>query len=151
MKPEYLVAVDGSPEGEHALEHALDITDAKNGVLTVVYAVQPDIYKGARDEPISGLSDAYRRDVLQSIDDAEDRGQEILKDAVAIAENHEQDIETELLYGNPITEIPDYIEEEGFDAIFIGHRGQTERSDIGLGSVANAIVERTTVPVTIVR
>lgn len=151
MKPQYLVGVDGSQEATHALEYAVDIADAKNGLLTAVHAVQPNIYGGSREEPVSGRPDAYRREVLQSIEDAEERGQEVLDEAVTVAEDLGQEIETELLYGDPIQEIPDYVAEEEFDGVFVGHRGHSERPDIVLGSFANAIVERTNVPVTIVR
>jgi len=40
---------------------------------------------------------------------------------------------------------------EGVDPIYLGHRGRLERVKRVLGSVAKMIVERATVPVTVVR
>jgi nucleotide-binding universal stress UspA family protein len=145
-----LVAADGSQEADEALAHATDIADATNGSITVVYAVDPDVYEQGGNQPIAGLSDADQRLLLESVEDAESRGIEVLDDAKNLAEELGHDIQTELLYGDPVTEITDHAREMDFDAIFVGHRGRSERTDLMLGSVAKEIVERATVPVTVV-
>lgn len=146
-----LVAVDGSEEADSALAYATDIADAMEGSITAAYAVDPSIYEQGGSQPIAGLSDADERLLLESIKDAEDRALDILDDTEALAEELGHDIETELLYGDPVTRITDYAEKEGFETIFVGHRGRSERTDLMLGSVAKDIVERATVPVTVVR
>jgi len=147
----FLVATDGSEEANSALAYATDISDAMEGSITVVYAVDPAVYDTGGSEPISGLSDADRRLVVENIEDAEDRGLDILDEAARFAEDLGYEVETELLYGTPVAEVTDYAEEKGFDAIFVGHHGRSERTDRMLGSVAKEIVERATVPVTVVR
>ncbi|MFA9517867.1 universal stress protein [Halopenitus sp. H-Gu1] len=146
-----LVAVDGSQEADDALAYATDIADATEGTITVVHTVDPDVYEQGGSQPISGLSDADQRLLLESVEDAEDRGLNVLDDATTLAEELGHDVETELLYGDPVTVITDYAEETDFDTIFVGHRGRSERTDRMLGSVAKALVERATVPVTVVR
>ena len=146
-----LVAIDGSAEAENALAYATDIADATSGSITIVYAVDPAVYEAGGIEPISTLSDADQRLIIESIEDAEERGLNILDGAVELAERLGYGIETELLYGDPVTEITDFAEDEGFDTIYVGHRGRSERTDLMIGSVAKEVVERATVPVTVVR
>lgn len=147
----FLVAVDGSQESEDALAYATDIADAMEGSITAVYAVDPSVYEKGGSEPISSLSDADQRLLIQSVKDAEERGLDILDDAARLAKDLGHEVETELLYGDPVKEITDYADETGFDAIFVGHRGRSEWTDRMLGSTAKAIIERATVPVTVVR
>lgn len=147
----FLVSVDGSPEAEEARACATDVADAMAGSITVVYAVDPDVYEAGGSEPVSGFSDADRRLIVQSVEDAEARGLDVLDDAAAFAEELGHDVETALLYGEPVREITDYAEEEGFDAIVVGHHGRSERTDRTIGSVPKAVVERATVQVTVAR
>ena len=146
-----LVAVDGSEESEAALAYAIDIADAMDGSITVVHSVDPTVYDEGGSEPISSLSDADQRLIVESVADAEQRGMDLLEEAIEVADELGYAVETELLYGNPVAEITDYAEAETFDAIFVGHRGRAERAGLMLGSVAKSIVERAAVPVTVVR
>lgn len=147
----FVVAVDGSDEGEAALAYATDVADAVDGRITVVYAVDPDIYEEGGSEPIEGIADAEDRLIVQSLEDAEDRGLNVLEEAAAFADELGHSVETELLYGDPVREITDYAEEGGYDGIFVGHRGLSERVERVIGSVAKGVVERATIPVTVVR
>lgn len=146
-----LVAADGSEESEAALAHAIEVADAMDGSITVVHAVDPAVYDLGGREPIATLSDADQRLVIESIETAETRGRDVLEDAAEVAAERGHEVETELLYGDPDVEITTYAETEGFDAIYLGHRGRSERVGSMLGSVAKTVVERATVPVTVVR
>jgi len=146
-----LVATDGSDEADDALAYAVELTEAVGGSITVVHAVDPATYETGGSEPISDLSDADRHLIMESIEDAEDRGLDLLEEAAAFATELGQEVETELLYGDPVSETTEYAEEKGFDAIFVGHRGRSERTGLLLGSVAKDLVERASIPVTVVR
>ena len=89
----FIVAVDGSEEGEAALAYATDFADGVDGSITVVYAVDPDIYEEGGSEPIEGITDAEGRLIVQSVEDAEDRGLEILDEAAEFAESLGHDVE----------------------------------------------------------
>lgn len=147
----FLVAVDGSDQSGEALAHAVEIAGAADGSIVVVHVVEPAVYDEGGSEPISGLSDAEQRLVVESIADAERRGTDVLDEAAARAEALGHDVGTELLYGNPVAEIADFAEDERFDAIVVGHRGRSERTERMLGSVAKTLIERASVPVTVVR
>jgi len=146
-----LVAVDGSRESESALAYATDIADATDGSITLVHAVDPDVYEVGGTEPISDVADARDRLIVDSVEDAEDRGLEILNEAIEIAAELGRDVSGELLYGEPVRTITDFAEDGGFDTIYLGHRGRSERTVELLGSVAADVVQRATVPVTVVR
>lgn len=147
----YLVAVDGSEESDAALAHALDVADAMDATVTVAHAVDPAVSDEGGGDPIASLADADRQLIVESVEDAERRGRDLLDDAVEFAERRGHEVEAQLLYGDPVESVPDYADEEGFDAIFVGHRGRSERAARLVGSVAKGLVERAAVPVTVVR
>ena len=146
-----LVATDGSSPAENALAYATDIGEATDGAITAVYAVNPAVYERRGSEPASGLGDADERFIIESVERAEERGLEILEDAVDFCADRGHDVETELLYGDPVTQIADYAEANGFETIVVGHRGRSEHEAAMVGSVAKSLVERAAVPVTVVR
>lgn len=146
-----LVAVDGSDESNRALNHAANVVHSMAGSLTIVHSVDPNVLDLGGSDPISGLSDADERLILENLDDAEDRGLDILETAMERAENLGQNAQTQLLYGDPAKTIPEYAAEQDCEAIFIGHQGLSGRAGDMLGSVAEDVVERADVPVTVVR
>lgn len=147
---ELLVAVDGSEESKRALRYATDIADATDGSITLLHAVEPDVYDAGGGEPISA-SDRQDRLIIDSLDAAEAEGREILDEAIELAADLGRDVTGELIYGEPMTTITDYAEREGFETIYVGHRGRSERATRAMGSVARDVMERATVPVTVVR
>jgi nucleotide-binding universal stress UspA family protein len=147
----YVVAVDGSEDGDRALERAVELADAVGGSLTVVHAVDPDVYTDSSPGPVLSRSEAERGLVVEAVADAEERAQRIVEEAAGRAAEAGVPVETELLYGDPREAVPRFAEEEGYDGVFVGHRGLSDREEELLGSVAKGIVERATVPVTVVR
>ena len=144
-----LVAVDGSAEAEHALTYATKVSQAMNGSITVAHAVDPQIVEEGGTEPITGFAEADKRLVTESLDDAEERGQQVLSAAERAAEDLETSVEMVLLYGDPVSAIAEYA--TSFDAVFVGHQGRSGRAGELLGSVAKGLVERCSVSVTVVR
>lgn len=147
----FLVATDGSKESDRALEHAIDIADGLGATLTVVHAVEPDVYSEGGDAPITSLSEAERKLVVEAVADAEDRGQRVLDAATDRVSAAGIDVEGELLYGDPLAVLPTYLDQHDFDGVFVGHRGYSKRYEGLLGSVAKGLVEHSPIPVTVVR
>lgn len=149
----FVVAVDGSEQSDRALAFAIDLVDSENGSasLRVVHAVDPQVFNEGGVEPVDGFSDIERRLVIESVEDAERRGLDILEDAAADAAQKDVAVETELLYGDPVAQIPQYVDAEDLDCIVVGHRGLDAHYERVLGSVAKGILERASVPVTVVR
>ncbi|UWG46827.1 Nucleotide-binding protein, UspA family [Halanaeroarchaeum sp. HSR-CO] len=147
---QYLVAVDGSEESVEALERAIEVAEPVGASITLVHAVNPDVYEIGGMEPLAGPGDADDRLLVESVESAEDRGAEILEEAMDVATDHGVDVDADLLYGPPAEQIVTYAEDHDVDGIYIGHRGMSDRLEGLLGSVAKTVVERATVPVTVV-
>jgi len=147
----FAVAIDGSAESDRALDHAVEMASAAGAELTAVHSVDPDVYDAGGADPPADRSEYDDRLVVESVDDAERRGERLLDDAVERAGDAGVDIDAEVLYGDPVRTIPDFATTEGYDGVFVGHRGLSEAQERVLGSVAKGIVERSTLPVTVVR
>ena len=145
----YLVAVDGSEQSDVALDHAIAMADADDEIA-VAHAVDPDVYSRGGSEPFSDLDDASERLLIETVEDAERRGEDILEEAAEHAADQGVTVETELLYGDALEVVHDHAVREGYDHIVVGHRGLSERAEAVAGSVAKGIVSRTTLPVTVV-
>lgn len=146
-----LVAVDGSEESTAALEHAIDLADATGGSLVAVHAVVTDIHAERQGTPVPREEErSDERLVEESVEQAEQRGESVLADASELAAAHGIELRTELLYGDPKSVITEFAEEEGVDAIVVGHRSMPQEYEKVLGSVAKSLIERSAVPVTVV-
>ncbi|QSG04032.1 universal stress protein [Natranaeroarchaeum sulfidigenes] len=137
-----LVAIDGSPQSEEALDHAItEFPDAELVGLTVIdpaeagYAVE-----GAVAEFPQGWYDT-----------AEDEAQTVLDEAVDRAAGAGVELRTATEIGRPANTIVRFSDEHDIDHIVMGSHGRTGMSRILLGSVAETVMRRSTVPVTVVR
>lgn len=145
-----LVAIDGSDASDRALAAAVEIATATDGSITLIHAIEPGIHDTGGGEPVTATE---RRDrlIINSLDSAEEHGQSVLDEAIAVANEAGVEVSGELRYGRPAQTITDFAAEGDFEAIYIGHRGLSERSIEFLGSVARDVVERASVPVMVVR
>jgi len=135
----FIVAVDGSKESDDALRYAVSLAEPLGAEVEVVHAITPEIY-----------SDEGRM-LIEDMSDAEARADSVLSDAEEVAEQEGFDVATESLYGDPVEEVVKYVDEVNADAVFVGHRGvSTEYEDV-VGSVAQELVRKASVPVTVVR
>jgi nucleotide-binding universal stress UspA family protein len=148
---QFLVAIDGSPASDRAIDCAAEIAAAADASLTVVHSVDPDVYDTGGTDPVTDRPDLDQRLIIESVADAEDRGQRLVDEAVEQARDRDPDAEGELLYGAPVETLSEFAADEGFDAVFVGHRGLSEAHERVLGSVAKGLVEPSSVPVTVVR
>ena len=128
MTMNFVVAFDGSAASERALEHAIRVTSGLDSSLTVVHAVDPQVYSSGGDAPVRSRSDAERRLVLEAVEDAERRGEELLERAAATAEDAGFTVETELLYGAPVAAVADLAEARGTTAYSWATRDWTNRT-----------------------
>ncbi|QUC64579.1 universal stress protein [Nitrosopumilus sp. K4] len=58
---------------------------------------------------------------------------------------------SKIMFGSPIGEIEDLSKNKKFDIIVIGSRGQSGLKEVFLGSVANAIVHKSKIPVLVIK
>jgi nucleotide-binding universal stress UspA family protein len=142
MPKRLLVPVDGSDPADAALSFALE--EYPDAELTILSVVDPtDVGYGSVDAAPSTLDHLQQR--------AEERTERVLDEAEARAEEHGVSVERETVVGMPSRAIVEWAEENDVDGIVIGSHGREGVSRVLLGSVAETVVRRSPVPVTVVR
>ncbi|WP_135852662.1 universal stress protein [Halorussus salinus] len=159
----YLVAVDGSEPSMDALRYAVEQAAATGADVTAVSVVVPEQFFTGGDDPPTSYAEAADELVAEDVQDAEEDAQAALEDAAEVGDEAGVEVETGLLYGEPVEVVTEFAEgrgpsssrmgsdDEEYDAIFVGHRGLSDRYEGLVGSTAKEIVGRATVPVTVVR
>jgi nucleotide-binding universal stress UspA family protein len=142
MAGHVLVAYDGSPQSEAALEHVItEHQDADVTALTVIDPVAAGYSSDVRFP--QAASDWY--------ENATARAENILADVEATATAAGVTIDTAFEVGRPASTVLQYVADHDVDHIVLGSHGRTGVSRIVLGSVAEAVMRRSPVPVTVVR
>lgn len=140
--PHVLVAFDDSTQAMTALEYALDHhTDARITALTVLNPIDAG-YSTEAAIPTGG-GEWYESEKQA----AENRFEE----ADDLAAEYDAELETEIEVGRPSRTIVRYAEENDVDHIVMGSHGRSGVARVLLGSVAETVVRRSPVPVTVVR
>ncbi|ELY43718.1 universal stress protein [Natronorubrum sulfidifaciens] len=135
-----LVPIDDSETARAALEHAVD--RYPEATITVLHVIDPSVSKYG-----NGGIYAYES-ILETRKDA---AAELFDDVTTLVAAHEGEVITETVVGSPAREIVTYADDHGSDHIVMGSRGRSGASRVLLGSVAERVVRRSPVPVTIVR
>jgi nucleotide-binding universal stress UspA family protein len=138
MSSRILVPVDGSEESRLAFTHALEQFPAEHVTLLHVIEPFPDHMKAGGHEG-------------KRIKQVFEKGQRLLDEIAERGAEYGGTITTDLAYGRPVHEIPRYIETHGIDEVVIASRGRNGTTRLLLGSVAETVVCRVPVPVTVVR
>lgn len=138
----YLVATDGSEESNDAVTYAAKDAEAFDATLEIVHVITPET------EIVDGEI------VMQGQERATQEGHQTLERATEVANDAvsgELTIETHLLTGRPADAIADRANAADADAVYVGHRGLSNKQEEVVGSVAKSVVSKATVPVTVVR
>ena len=141
-----LVAVDGSPLSYRALRHAIEkFPDADIVTLTV-----RDIFEPWRGSEAGGIETPPI-----SSDEFRERGEEtteaVLSEAEAIAGEYDRVVERRTESGDPQRLIPDIARDDDIDHIVLGVHGREEAERTLFGRVAETVVFRAPVSVTVIR
>jgi nucleotide-binding universal stress UspA family protein len=134
-----LVPIDGSDPSDVALEHALEQFAADS--ITALYVM----------DPVDGATAWGPGSADDWMAAAEERADTVLEEAEAMAAEAGVDITTDSIVGRPARGIVDYAEEHDMEHVVIGSHGREGVSRVLLGSVAETVVRRSPVPVTVVR
>lgn len=138
MSHRILVPVDGSEESRLVLTHATEqFPDAHITLLHVI-------------EPFADHSKAAGHEGRRTKQVFENR-QQLLDEMVDRGDEYSGTFSTELIYGRPVHVIPQFVETHGIDEVVVGSRGRDGTARLLLGSVAETVVRRVPVPVTVVR
>ncbi|SDR31389.1 universal stress protein [Natronobacterium texcoconense] len=137
-----LVAYDGSMPAQKAVDRAFEeYADEEIVLLRVVEAAGGSTSAGINlaQEALKGEREEASSDLEEQVDDLEG--------------TEDVDYRTEIVVGDPAHEVVEFAEDEDNDVdhILVGSHGRSGVSRILLGSVAEKIVRRAPVPVTVVR
>ncbi|SEW21531.1 Nucleotide-binding universal stress protein, UspA family [Natrinema salifodinae] len=143
MEQHILVPVDSSSSSESAFEYVLE--EIPEPTITLLHVLNPlTVFNQVRAEGFdyekSRQIEQERREVIEQIFD-EYRSKGAARD---------REIKTVIEAGAPDEKILEYTENMGVDHIVMGSRGRSGMEEALLGSVAKAVVKRSSVPVTIV-
>lgn len=132
-----LVAYDGSDQSEYALEMAVE--SFPDQTLYLAYVIEPF----ADHTEAGGYSATrYRQEF--------DRAETMLKN-VAESLPADRSVEEVVRYGRPVHELLSIADDEAVDHIVMGSHGRDGAKRLLLGSVAETVARRASVPVTVVR
>jgi len=137
-KLKVLVAIDGSETSDLAVKKAGEILKRSDADITLL-SVLEDIatYKKIPDTPL------YKEKKKAAL--------ELLEKSKNILKQYPLDCKTKMAIGPVAAEIVRIAEEEGFDSIYMGSRGNRGVKRLLLGSVADEVIRYAHCPVTIVR
>jgi len=142
MVKRLLVPIDGSDPADAALEFALE--EYPDADITVLSVIDPtDVGYGSIEAAPSTFEHLQKS--------AEERTQKVLDEAESRAAEHGMTVTGETVIGMPSRAIVEWAENNDVDGIVIGSHGRQGVTRVLLGSVAESVVRRSPVPVTVVR
>lgn len=153
MYNKILLPIDGSKNSKIAAKHAIDITDANNGEITVLFVIEPN-YPSLPVLPIATLpspDDNY-------YDELREEGNKIIEEFEVEIEKSQlggkcQNINfnTIIREGKAHIEILQTMMEEDYDLLVMGASGRHSTIDrIALGSVTERVIRESKIPVMVV-
>ncbi|MFC4986229.1 universal stress protein [Saliphagus infecundisoli] len=131
MTRRMLIAFDGSDPSIASLEHALEVFPEAELIAIHVVDELESHYGGG-----SGADGDVEPDFFETVTE--------------IAAKYDTDINTCVINGTPASAIIEFADEESVDGIIVGSAGRSGVSRMLLGSVAENVARKASVPVTIV-
>lgn len=138
-----LVPMDGSSKSKEALEHALTVHAGAD--VTVLHVMTPF------EELDAQSSLPTEENIREWYELSRERSENVFGDARELAAKYDTEIETVLEVGEPWRAIVSYAGDHAIDLIVMGSHGRTDDSSLWLGSVAETVMRRSPVIVSIVR
>jgi nucleotide-binding universal stress UspA family protein len=137
-----VIATDGSESAERAIRLALDLADRFDATVHALYVVDT--------AEIGGSPTAVRHRLEDALESAGGEALSFVEERVADSAT-DCDVVTALREGDPADEIIAYAESHDADVVAVGTRGRHGAHSFLLGSVAESVVRRCSVPVLSVR
>jgi nucleotide-binding universal stress UspA family protein len=142
MVTRVLIPVDGSEQAELAAELAFDLFP--DGQFTLLHVIDPTEAGFSLEATIPSFpEDWYEKQQAGA--------EECFDDLEALAGGTDLDTERVIEVGKPVRTIMETVDEADIDHIVMGSTGRQGVSRLLLGSVAENVIRRSPVPVTIAR
>ncbi|MEF8774788.1 MAG: universal stress protein [Halobacteriales archaeon] len=136
-----VIATDGSASAERAVAAAADLANAFDAAVHALYVVD--------EGEIGGTPEDVRADLAEALTAAGEEALEVVRDETAAAGVDQ--VTTAVREGDPAVEICSYAREVDADVVATGTRGRHGEHSFLLGSVAEAVVRNSPIPVLTVR
>jgi nucleotide-binding universal stress UspA family protein len=131
-----LVALDGSPDADAALRHAVTLARDQNARLTLLSVVpRPPVPTGAGVAPPPDMTEAHDTLLREALGEVPD----------------DVGVTTKLEHGDPAAAILARVEEGPCDLVVMGSHGHSRVHRALLGSVSERVLRGATVPVLLMR
>lgn len=137
-----LVPVDGSEQSTDALEYALG--EFRSDDIVLLHVIDPIEAGYSVQATVPGYSEEW-------YEEAEAEAEELFEDARTLAAERGVEVDTAIEVGRPSRAIVEYADENAVNHVIMGSHGRNGVTRILLGSVAETVVRRSHVPVTVVR
>lgn len=128
-----LVPYDHSPHSKKALDKALGMAELTGADVTLAHVISDDKIPEKMIQPNESSVFSHEIKFLNPIE------HEAIERKIVLKE--------EILYGNTVEEIQNLIKKQNFDIVIMGRRGNTKTKSSNLGSVSNALVQNSKIPV----
>ncbi|MHB9287166.1 universal stress protein [Halobacteriales archaeon Cl-PHB] len=135
-----VIATDGSASAERAVRVALDLADRFDATVHALYVVDTG--------ELAGSPEAVRADLESALTTT---GNEALTFVQEAADAEPGEVVTAVREGDPAIEVISYAKEHDADLLATGTRGRHGEHSFLLGSVAEAVVRKSPIPVLTVR
>ncbi len=138
--PTILIATDGSPEAQEAVEYGIGLAAAKHARAVLLQVVPPvDWTRLDRGSAVKPLPDQIRM-----------RAARTLEEAVVSAAKHGVEVTPDIVAGEPADEIVAYADSIDADVTVLGSRCRGALAGALLGSVSRAVLRESRRPVLVV-
>jgi len=138
MPDHVLVPYDGTPQSEAALTFVA--SEWPDAAVTLLYVIDP-VTAGLGKRALPGSSETWYEHTRETARDHFDEARDLV----------DRSFDTRIEVGGPARVVVDVADSEEFDHVVLGSHGREGVSRILLGSVAETVVRRAPVPVTVVR
>ncbi|GGN93280.1 MULTISPECIES: universal stress protein [Haloarcula] len=143
MGKRILVPVDGSDQAKAASEFVVD--NYPDATVVLLHVINPAEAGYSAQASVPSFSEEWYQQKKAAAESLFDDLEAAAHDAGV------ETVERVLEVGRPTQTIVDYADDHDIDQIVMGSHGRSGVSRILLGSVAETVVRRATVPVTVIR
>jgi nucleotide-binding universal stress UspA family protein len=142
MGKRVLVPVDGSEQAHEACQFVVE--EFPDAEMVLLHVINPAEAGYSAQASIPSFSEEW-------YEQAQAQAESLFDEVEAETEGTDVSVTREIEVGKPVRVVVDYAADHGVDQIVMGSHGRSGVSRILLGSVAEAVVRRSPVPVTVVR
>ena len=133
-----LVPLDGSKNSLRGLDKAISTARVCQATITGICIL-----------PVNTIN--FADAVVPFFTHPERKAKKFLADAKKRAAQKGILFKSKIIWGSPTCEIQEMVDSKKFDLIVIGSRGMSSLKELFLGSVSNAIVHKSKIPVMVVK